>query len=89
MLHTSPASSYWSLRFTPDAAGKAQLKAETELRRAAAQLRLTVHVHDKSVSEARAPSNNMPPLAALQALAEWGKRAGVRVPQYKSSSNAR
>jgi hypothetical protein len=88
-LSTSRSSSYWSLRFTPDAAGEAQLVADEQLRRSAAQLRLTVHVYDKSVSEARAPSNNMPPLAALQALAEWGRRAGVRVPQYKSSSNAR
>jgi hypothetical protein len=88
-LSTSRLSSYWSLRFTPDVAGEALLKADEQLRRSAAQLRLTVELHDKRVSEARAPSNNMPPLAALQALAEWGRRAGVRVPQYKSSSNAR
>jgi hypothetical protein len=82
MLHTSPPSSYWSLQFTPDAASAARLAATTQLRCAAAQLRLTVHVDGDAVREVRAPSNAEPPLAALQALAEWGRRVGVRVPQY-------
>jgi hypothetical protein len=86
-LDISDDSSYWSLRFTPDAAGAAQLKADDELRQAAAQLRLTVHVADGYVAEAQAPDNDPPPLAALKALAEWGHHAGVDVPQYNGGSD--
>jgi hypothetical protein len=76
--------SYWSLRFTPDAAGQAQLKVDTQLRCSMERLRLTVEVQfddddGASVLEALAAHNKMPPLAAEQALEEWGRRAGVHV----------
>jgi hypothetical protein len=83
-LYAIPASCYWSLQFTPDAASAERLAAEAQLHRSAAQLRLTVHICSSGVLEVRAPSNSQPPLAALQALAAWGRRAGVRVPQYRS-----
>jgi hypothetical protein len=86
-LSTSREASYWSLRFTPDAVGAAQLEADEHLCRAASQLRLTVHVEGSCVREAKAARNAEPPLAALQALAEWGRRASVRVPQYNSKSS--
>jgi hypothetical protein len=75
-------SSYWSLRFTPDADAEAQLVTDQELRRSAAQLRLTVELNDESVLQAYASHNAKPPLAALQALAEWGRRASSHVPSY-------
>jgi hypothetical protein len=79
-------TSYWSLRFTPDAAGAAELEADEQLRRSAAQLRLTVRLWCAGVVEVKAPHNAKPPRAALKALAQWGRRAEVRVPQYKGDT---
>jgi hypothetical protein len=84
-LSVSRFSSYWSLRFTPDADAEAQLAQDEALRRAAAQLRLTVHVDGDTVRDARAAENSLAPQAARKALAGWGRRAGVRVPQYSGS----
>jgi hypothetical protein len=75
-------SSYWSLRFTPDADSTAQLEADEQLRRSAAQLRLTVQIDGNTVYEALASYNQWPPLAAHKALEAWGQRASVRVPRY-------
>jgi hypothetical protein len=80
-------SSYWSFRFTPDAAGTAQLEADEQLRRSAAQLRLTVHIVGNTVFEALARDNQWPPLAAHNALAAWGQRASVLVPRYYNNDD--
>jgi hypothetical protein len=76
-LSTSRHASYWSLRFTPDAADdvEAHLAADKELR-------LTVEVDGGKVCEALARDNEPPLLAARKALSEWGRRTGVRVPEY-------
>jgi hypothetical protein len=75
-------SSYWSLRFTPNAAGQqAMEKGGRMLRRSVASLRLTVYVADGYVQEALGPRNDKPPLAALNALEYWGHCADVDV-QY-------
>jgi hypothetical protein len=85
-------ASYWSLRFTPDAAGQQEMAGNFKLWRNVNRLRLTVHVSslnddDAFVRHAEAARHQPPPLAALAALAAWGRRVGVRVPQYTGDSS--
>jgi hypothetical protein len=89
---TSSDSSYWSLRFTPDAAGQQQMEQSGSiLQRSVASLRLTVHIANGRLEEARGPRNDTPPLAALHALAEWGRlhAAEVHVPRFTSVNSFR
>jgi hypothetical protein len=90
---TSSDSSYWSLRFTPDAAGQQQMeqKSGSIMQRSVASLRLTVHIADGRLEEARGPRNDMPPFAALHALAEWGRlhAAEVHMPRFTSVNSFR
>ncbi len=84
-LSLSCDSSYWSLRFTPDAATEALVQVNAQLCESVEQLRLTVHVEGGAVAEALARSDAAASPVALKALAAWGRRVAVRVPQYTGS----
>jgi hypothetical protein len=79
-LNCSSDSSYWSLLFMPDAAGEKEMAGNPVLRQRFDRLRLTVHVRAGFVIQAEAACNKPARPAARKALAEWGRRAGVRVP---------
>jgi hypothetical protein len=86
-LSTRRDSSYWSLRFTPDAAGQQEMQqGGSMLQRSVASLRLTVLIAGGYLRVAYAPRNEDAPLAALQALSEWGRHhaAEAYVPQFVS-----
>jgi hypothetical protein len=85
-LSTRRDSSYWSLRFTPDATGQQEMEqGGSTLQRSVASLRLTVLIAGGYLRVAYAPRNEDAPLAALQALTHWGRHhAEAYVPQFVS-----
>jgi hypothetical protein len=80
-LYFDEDCSYWSLRFTPDAAAlesaSTRCTRRRELKRFARSLRLTVCINERQVEEAKAKHNEDAEPAAVKALLHWGHQCDV------------
>jgi hypothetical protein len=80
-LYFDEDCSYWSLRFTPDAAAlesaSMQCTRRRELKRFARSLRLTVCINDRQIEEAKAKHNEDAEPAAVKALLYWARQCDV------------